>query len=136
MEQDFLDLDRIPVSLTYRFTDPPTVITFFCRLALSADDNKARAAYYDQPKADQERGQHAYYVDLLCRITAAAPTGLPGFDEALENDEKESEGPSSLADVQRLLKSYLSDPTPVKKKIAEDAIEAYNRITQPAEFFR
>lgn len=131
-EQTFFDMDRIPVRLTYQFTDPATVITFFCKMALSADDESARQAFYAQPKAEQDAGEHAYYVDLLSRVAVAKPDGLPGFDE-FAND-RFVKGTDETAG--ELIKAFLSEPSDMKKKIVGDAITRYNRIIQPAEFFR
>lgn len=133
--KDFFSLDKIPVSLTYLFTDPPTQITFFCKIALSADDEKARQAFYSQPSGEQEKGLHAYYVDLLARVTAAAPEGLPGFDEVRGGRAVEP-GTDNLDAIRDALRAFLAEPTDLKRKVVADAIELYNRIAQPVEFFR
>lgn len=132
---DFFNLERIPVTLTYQFTEPATVITFFCKLALAADDIDARQKFYAQPLGDQEKGKHAYNVDLLCRITAAMPEGLPGFNEQFLKRENPP-SPITLKFIIDELRAFLSEPTPMKIKVADDAIDRYNRIAMPAEFFR
>lgn len=127
----FFAMDRIPVRLTYGFTDPPTVITFFCKLALTSEDEQARQAFYAQPEGDRVAGQHAYYVDLLCRVTTKRPDGLPGFEEFYQSREG-----LTLEVLRGALREYLSEPSEMKVKVVADAIEQYNRLSQPAEFFR
>jgi len=128
----FFGMTKIPVRLTYQFTDPATVITFYCKMALADDDKAARQSFYSQPDADQARGLHAYYVDLLVRVTVAKPDGLPGFDEFLQN-YADKELPSEL---KKAMQEFFADASSMKVKVVADAIEQYNRITQPVEFFR
>jgi hypothetical protein len=123
--QSFFDMDNIPVRLTYGFTDPATVITFYCKLALADDDRDARQKFYAQPDAEQAAGLHAYYVDLLARITVRQPEGLPGFDFPAGTE------------VAAAIREFFADAgNAMKRKIVADAVEQYNRITVPAEFFR
>jgi hypothetical protein len=123
----FFDMDRIPVTLTYMFTDPPTEITFYCKMALAADDLDARQKFYAQTDDQQKAGEHAYYVDLLARITAAPPEGLPGFDDFM---------PGSDA-AERVANFFsIGAQSPMKRKVVADVVEHYTRITQPIEFFR
>lgn len=137
-ETNFFDMDRIPVQLTYLFTTPATVITFFCKMALADDDRDARQKFYSQSEAEQAAGLHAYYVDLLSRITAAKPDGLPGFDAFLTEGITKTDPPTpiTLALTKARLGEFLSEPSDMKKKVVADAIELYNRVAQPVEFFR
>jgi hypothetical protein len=160
-EPNFFEMDRITVPLTYLFTEPPTAIRFFCKLALSNDDAAARQAFYSKPDADQQAGQHAYNVDFLARITVKAPEGLPGFDDFVRETiareanaapaeaTPEGEAPKPKLDpativtgnlsdarIRELLAAFLADDNPMKRKVAADAIQLYNRYTQPPEFFR
>jgi hypothetical protein len=153
-EPNFFEMDRITVPLTYLFTEPPTAIRFFCKLALSNDDAAARQAFYSKPDADQQAGQHAYNVDFLARITVKAPEGLPGFDDYVRNtiageanaepgESRPEVDPASIVignindgRIRELLSAFLGDDNPMKRKVAADAIQLYNRYTQPPEFFR
>lgn len=122
---DFFTLAEIPLTLTYKFTNPETVILFPCKMALSDDDKEARQAFYAQSTKDQAAGQHKYYVELLGRILTGPPT-IPGvkFDDPI--------GGGWRAQV----RTFFNDRSPMKEKVLNDAIDLYNRIAFPAEFFR
>ncbi len=121
----FLNRSELEVRLTYAFA--PTAIVFPCRLILNDDELAARQAFYLKPEAEREAAEFAYHVEMLTSILSAKPSGLPGFDELLAaNGDK----------YKSTLKSYLNRGGPVAKMIAADAIELYNRMIKPAEFFR
>jgi hypothetical protein len=128
----FVSLANVPVKLTYRFDGMPAVIEFKCKMALDQDDKEARQAFYAKPDGDQAAGLHRYYVDFLSRIVTSRPNGLPGFDELLPADA----GAVKKSDIANAIKAYFETGEPILKKIAEDAVEMYNRISAPAEFFR
>lgn len=134
----FFQRSDIPVSLTYRWTDPPTTITFYCKLALADDDSKARQAFFALPDDDREKATHQYNIDLLCRLLTRKPENLPGFDDFLLQYEDVNDRPK-LEFVRNAISAYLGgtvDPTPMQKRVAGDAVEMYFRAVQPAEFFR
>lgn len=128
----FVGITTAIVRLTYKFTETPTVIVFNCKMALDQDDKEARQAFYALPDGDQATGQHRYYVDFLSRIVTRRPEGLPGFDELLP----ELDGGVKRSDIANAVKAYFETGEPILKKIAADAVDQYNRITQPEEFFR
>ena len=128
----FMSISTFPVVLTYNFTDPATVIRFKCKMALDSDDKEARQAFYMQPDGDIAAGQHAYYVDMLSRIIVARPEGLPGFDDLLSGDP----GSVKRSQIAEAIRTYFRTGEPILQKVAADAIEMYNKISQPVEFFR
>lgn len=123
------EIGRVVVSLTYHLTGEPLAIVFHCKLALDADDKAARQAFYAQPDGDVEAGAFAYHVDMLARIVQAVD-GLPGFGDVLDRNVS---APNPIADA---IREYFGTAEPILQKIAADAVELYNRNTQPAEFFR
>lgn len=132
----FVGITTAIVRLTYKFTETPTVIVFNCKMALDQDDKEARQAFYALPDGDQAAGQHRYYVDFLSRIVTRRPEGLPGFDELLPGSGPGTAAGVTMADVSNAIKAYFETGEPILKKIAADAVDQYNRITQPEEFFR
>ncbi len=119
----FAAIGSYPVRLTYIFTDPPTSILLTCKMLLNADDINARQAFYALPQGDMEAGQFDYEVDLLSRIVTRVD-GLPGFEDPATGTLGEA------------LKEYFRPGGEMLKKIATDAIQMYNKMTQPQEFFR
>lgn len=126
----FVSIGSYPVGLTYSFTNPPTSILFTCKMIMTADDVAARQAFYAKPTGDQEAGEFEYLVDMLCRITEKVD-GLPGFEMIVTAADGEK-----LLPFSEQLKAYFSSGQPILRKIAKDAVEMYNRISQPEEFFR
>lgn len=122
----FLSLTKIPVVLTYHATTPPTVIEFPCKLALNDDDVAARQAFYAQPDGDRKAGLYAYQCDFLCRVLNGSPK-LPGFEDFQPNE---------TSPVKRLAAYLKENKTQMLEIVVDDAIEMYNRICRPAEFFR
>lgn len=125
----FVGISQFPVSLTYLFTDPPTLIAFGCKMAMSDDDKAARQAFYSQSQGDIDAGSFAYHVDMLSRIVESVE-GLPGFNDLFDTPEIER---PTMAEA---IKAYFSTGEPLLRKIAADAIDRYNVVSQPAEFFR
>lgn len=123
----FLNLSDIEITLTYGFAPEP--IVFPVRLMMNDDEIEARTKFYLQNDEAKDAGRHAYHVDLLCSILTGRPRGLPGFDGLIESAGSPAVGTD-------LLKGYLLRGGGVAEKIATDAIERYNRMTTPAEFFR
>lgn len=126
---DFVSIDTIPIILTYEFGDSPTVIKFKCNIAYTADDRAARQAYYALPDGDKDKGAFRFNVDMLSRIVSEIPEGLPGFTRQGATDQPLL----TLADA---IKAYFGTGEPILQKIAADAIDRYNVLSQPAEFFR
>jgi hypothetical protein len=124
----FLNRSDLEVKLTYAFAPEP--IVFPVRLMMNDDEINARQAFYAQPAAAQESGRHKYHVEMLCSILSGCPSGLPGFKEL------HSAAPPADASPEKVLKSYLMRGGNVAEMIANDAIELYNRMIKPAEFFR
>ncbi len=119
---DFLaGLQNLQVELTYEFG--PAII-FPCKVAMNSDDIEARQAFYKQPEGDQETGRFNYHVDMLARIVVDGPEGLPGFPV------------TGLTDLPAAIREYFGSGEDILRKIANDAIERYNVLTQPKEFFR
>lgn len=156
--KSFLQTTDIIVPLTYTFTDPPTKIAFPCKLAMSADDEAARQAFYAQGQGEIDAGLHKYHLDFLGRVMTGPPEGLPGFEDFVKDqivadynatpeannagkarldrdsiDVATAAGPAQLIEY---FKAYMSEPTQLATKIAADAVNRYNRITQPDELFR
>lgn len=131
---DFFALSTINVVLTYVFTEPPTAITFPTAVLLDADAIEARQAFYAKPDGDRVAGAHAYNVDMLARMIVARPVGLPGFDEFLK--ERGFDGPGPIDAIRDALREFLAEPSPMKRKVAVEAVERYSMIVQPNEFFR
>lgn len=121
----FLAASDVDVTLTYDWAPEP--IVFPCVLLLNADQSDFRQKFYAQPAADVEKGLHNYHVEMLAKIGSRPPSGLPGFAElAAECD----------GDFRAAIKAYLGGGEPRAVRIAQDAIEMFNRVTQPREFFR
>ena len=125
----FLAIGNFLVTITYLFTDPETVIKLRCKMVMTADDKAARQAFYAQPDGDRDAGLYAYQVDMLGRILSDWPEGLPGF-------EVYTGEPFTPAAGRAAINEYFATGEPILRKIANDAIERYTVISQPAELFR
>jgi hypothetical protein len=146
--REFLKTTAIQVVLTYPFLTEK--IAFPCRLKMTNDEIAARVAFYTQPDDAIEAGKHKYNVDMLCSLLDGPPVGLPAFEQfaqAIANEDrgpieagtKPGDMPVTLAVYKKALAAYLlaeTDPDSFGVKLANDAIEAYNRTTEPKEFFR
>lgn len=125
---EFLQTSDLIVEITYPFKPEVGTIKFPVGLLMNDDAIAARQNFYTLPDEDKAKVRHKYHVDLLCLILTGTPEGLPHFaDLAAENPS------ASPADV---LKSYLMRGGPLAEKLAAEAIDKYNRLTTPLEFFR
>lgn len=131
---DFVSIDTIPIILTYEFGDSPTVIKFKCNIAYTADDRAARQAYYALPDGDKDKGAFRFNVDMLSRIVSEIPEGLPGFE--VRGSATATPEAGQAASISAAIKEYFGTGEPILQKIAADAIDRYNVLSQPAEFFR
>lgn len=127
---DFVAINSIPVILTYQFGETPTIINFKCKIAYTADDRAARQAFFGLPDGDRSKGEFRFNVEMLSRIVTEVPDGLPGFIVPTSTELKPREA------LRAAINSYFETGEPILQKIAGDAIDRYNILSQPAEFFR
>jgi hypothetical protein len=120
---DIFSLSEIPVTLTYVGLGAEP-ITFFLRPFLQKEDQDLRQAHFALTDKEREGAQHAHNVEMLARLSTRDPEGLTGFPI----DDKGATGTK--------LRSFLTADSPMKVKVAGDALTRYYRVTQPAEFFR
>jgi hypothetical protein len=127
-----LEVSDIVVELTYNLTVPATKIIFICDLEMSEDAAAARQAFFAKTEAEQIPLRAQFNVDHLARIVRAVPIGLPGFDEVLNRKQ----GSNFREQLANAVKAFFAEATPIKRKIAADAVQQYSVRSQPIEFFR
>lgn len=132
-KNDLTSIGFFLVELTYSHLPTPIAIKLKCKIALDEDDKAARQAFYSQADGDIEKGKFAYHVDMLSRIVMEKPEGLPGFDDLMPDVREEGREYPTLAAA---IIDYFSTGEPILRKIAGDALDRYNSVSQPDEFFR
>lgn len=128
---DFLSMTDFEMRLAYAFAQ--VEIIFPVGIQMSDDLIAIRQKFYKLPDADQAERLYKYHVEIIGGLLTAKPTGLPGFDELFNGSLSDGSLSTKLRNAFGL---FFEEETPMKRKILVDALNLYNRMTSPVEFFR
>ncbi|MBA2379527.1 MAG: hypothetical protein H0V76_08125 [Blastocatellia bacterium] len=113
------ELQMVNVVLTYELTTPATRIVFPMRPTMTEEELADRQRFYALSEDEITAGRHKWNCQLLEKLTDAA--GVEGIELNGQSISEFFSGP---------------DPNGMKTKVVQDALNRYNTMTQPAEFFR
>lgn len=129
---DFLNTAFFNVELTYTFTNPETKICFYMDLEFSDAEKENAQKFYALSEAERAERAYSFHRDRLISLTAAPPSGLPGFDDIYLNTGADTD----KARAKKALAKYFETETPILKMLVTDAMTRYSNIAKPLEFFR
>lgn len=132
-QTNWLDATDIKTPITYLGIEGAATVNFYFDILMSETEKELRQKHFALPETEQPAARHKYNVEMISRLASRRPENLPGFDAAFEAKKA---GQSEREAIAAAIMEVLSPETPVRVKLADDALNYYTTINQPAEFFR